>query len=171
MASTVRISYFGPGATEQAGTTAETGFKFNREDTLSGTTATIAVPSSTGTGFSWHKPLGLEVTATDSTNISNRKVYMGSAASTGLQLFFKQSASYVQAALAAAATGSNGSTPAGYTLLSTTPQTYDSGSDSAGSTGRSGDFCFVALGVDNTYAGGAGSAIVLPDLKMQYDEA
>jgi hypothetical protein len=172
MAATLRISYFGANASEPAGASASGGFKFNTEDTQSGTAA-VSRPLSTGTNFSWIKQLATEVTATAATAISNRKAYLSGAPTTGLLLHFKQAASYVQAASGnqPSASGSNGATPAGYTALSTTPQTYDSGSDAASGAGRSGDFCVLVAGVSNNYAGGAGNAIALPDFKIDYDEA
>ncbi|GEM_PF-7060248 len=172
MAATVRASYYGASATEPAGVTAETGIKMNREDTQSGTTA-IPVPTTTGTNYSWIKQIALEVTATAATNISNRKISQASTPATGLAYFFKAAASYTQASSAnmPAASGSNGATPTGYTAMSGTGQVFDSTSVSAGSTGRNGGFCVLVLGVDNTYTGGAGSAIALPNLLLQYDEA
>jgi hypothetical protein len=105
-----------------AGVTAEGGIKMNREDTLTGTTP-IPIPTATGTNYSWIKNLALDVTTTGTTNISNRRIYFGSAPSTGLFGFYKSVAtgSYAQAASGnlPAASGSNGATPAGYTALAT----------------------------------------------------
>lgn len=171
MAATVRISYFGASGTEPAGANAEGGINFNLADSLTGTTP-IQIPTATGTNFSWIKNLALEVTGTAATAITNRQVYLGGTPTSGLKVHFKQDATYNQAASGnrPSASGSNGATPSGYTALSTTPQTYHSGSVSAGSTGRNGDFCVVVCGVDNTYSAGGGSA-ALPDLKINYDEA
>ena len=85
MASTVRIGYWNGAAptftgASDSGVTAEAGFKFNREDTLSGTSGTIPIPTATGTNYSWIKNLGLEVTATAPTNISSRQVAAAASA-------------------------------------------------------------------------------------------
>lgn len=172
MAATLRGDYYGANASEPAGVTAETGAKMGRDDTETGTTV-VPIPNVTGTNFSWYKQFALDVTGTGSTNISNRNVALSGAASTGLFLFFKAAASYVQAASGnkPADSGSNGNTPAGYTLLSTSKAVYDAASVSSGSTGRNGGFCLIVMGVDNTYVGGAGSAISLPNALLYYDEA
>lgn len=153
---------------------AEGGIVFNLNDTISGTTP-IAIPTSTGTNFSWIKNLVLYVTGTGTTTMSNRNIYMGSSPATGIQLFWKAVAvaSYVQAASGnrPASSGSNGATPAGYTLMTTSAVQYDNTSVSTGSTGPNGSMTVCVIGVDNTYTGGAGSAVSLPSIKMQYDEA
>lgn len=153
---------------------AEGGIVFNLNDTINGTTP-IAIPTSTGTNFSWIKNLVLYVTATGTTNMSNRNIYMASSPSTGLQLFWKAVAvaSYAQAASGnrPASSGSNGATPSGYTLMTTSPVQYDNTSISTGSTGPNGSMAVCVIGCDNTYVGGAGSAVSLPSIKLQYDEA
>lgn len=173
MAATVNARIF-TGASEGTGADAETGIKFNKEDTQTGTTA-ISKPSSTGTNYSWKKSLGLRVTAGGgSTSLSNRKIRWASAPSTGLTGFFKDGgATYAQA------TGSdftddttgNATAPSTYTALSTTMQTWDATSEAATDSDRNGNFVLVVLGVGSNYAGGAGSAISLPNLELQYDEA
>lgn len=161
---------------------AEGGAKFNREDTLTGTTP-IPVPTATGTNFSWRKYFALAVTTTSGTSMSNRRIKQGSAPATGLALFFRSFAvaSYSQAASGnmPAASGSNGATPAvsgtpatpAYTALTTSDQTYDSASVSTGSTGPNGQLVEMVLGADNTYTGGAGNAVALPNIVLTYDEA
>ena len=153
---------------------AETGAKFNREDTLTGTTP-VPIPTTTGTNYSWIKNFALVVTGTSTTNISNRRIAMASSAPTGINLFFKAVAvaSYAQAAVGTmpAASGSNGATPAGYTLMTTSNIAWDSADPvSTSSTGPNGPLVVCVLGVDNTYTGGAGSAISLPTLNFVYDE-
>jgi hypothetical protein len=153
--------------------TAESGYKYNREDTASGTTP-IPIPTSTGTNYSWLKWLCLEVTASGTTAISNRRVQLSTSETSGLGIFFQGNATYAQAASGnmPTASGSNGpATPAGFTRASTSAQVYDSASVSSGSTGRNGSYCETVLGVDSTYAGGAGNAIALPDVRLIYDEA
>lgn len=153
--------------------TAETGSKFNREDTLAGTTP-IPVPSATGTAFSYKKTFRLEVTTLDAaTSISNFRHHIASAPGTGLKLWFKDpGTTYAQAtAVAAADSGTNDSTPAGYTTAPTTATVYDAASYAASSTGGKGDYIEYALGVSNLYVSGAGSAIALPNLVLTYDEA
>lgn len=152
---------------------AETGAKFNREDTLTGTTP-VPIPTTTGTNYSWIKNFALVVTGTSTTNISNRRIAEASSAPTGINLFFKNVAvaSYAQAAAGTmpAASGSNGATPAGYTLMTTSNQVWDATSVATSSTGPNGALVVTVLGVDNTYTGGAGSAISLPTLNFVYDE-
>jgi len=153
---------------------AETGAKFNLEDTLAGTTA-IAIPTTTGTNFSWIKNFAIAVTVTGTTNMTNRTVKMGSSPSTGLALFFKDvaQASYAQAASGnrPASSGSNGATPAGYTAMTTSAQQWDNTSHATSGTGPNGDMAVCVLGVDFTYVGGAGSAVALPNIVLSYDEA
>lgn len=173
MAATVQAQYFGASATLPAGVTAETGIKFNREDTQTGTTGTIPIPTATGTNYSWYKQLALAVTATSTTSMSNRRVALASNPATGLLIHFKGAATYVQASSGnmPAASGSNGAVPATYTQVTTSNQVWDNTSVSTGSTGQNGNFVLLVLGVDNTYAGGAGSAISLPNILLTYDEA
>src|SRR5690606_1843661 len=60
--------------------------------------------------------------------------------------------------------------PCAYDELTQTPATWDSGSDSASSTGRNGDFIELVLGVDENFAGGGGQAS-LPNLLLSYTES
>lgn len=153
---------------------AETGVTMNLVDTQTGTTP-ISIPTATGTNFSWIKNFVLDVTATGTTTISNRRVSLSTNPSTGLALWWKEIAvaSYAQAASGnrPASSGSNGATPAGYTSTTTSTQVYDSSSVSSGSTGPNGGLLVMVLGVDNTYVGGAGTAVSLPNLIITYDEA
>jgi hypothetical protein len=153
---------------------AEGGCKFNLADSLTNTTP-VAIPTATGTNFSWIKNLVLAVTVAGTTTMSNRTVKMGSSPTTGLALFFKDVAvgSYAQAASGnrPASSGSNGATPAGYTAMTTTAQQYDNTSVATSGTGPNGDMCVCVMSVDFTYAGGAGNAISLPNIVLSYDEA
>lgn len=172
MAATIRVSYFGGNATEPAGANAEGGTKFNREDTLAGTTTPVPIPTATGTNYSWIKLLALEVTGTAATSITNRKVALASSPTTGLAVHFKANNTYAQPASGnkPADSGSNGAVPSTYTQVTTSAQSYDNASASANSTGRNGQFCQLVFGVDYTYTGGGGQAS-LPNLLFTYDEA
>lgn len=151
----------------------ESACKFNRADSATATTP-IPVPTATGTNFSWIKNLVLAVTVGGTTNINNRKIYMGSSPSTGLALFFKDVAvaSYAQAASGNLPTAgvTNGATPSGYTAMTTSGQVYDNTTVASSGTGPNGDMTVCVLGVDNTYVGGAGSAVSTPTIKIDYDE-
>lgn len=152
----------------------ETGCTFNLADSATSTTP-ISIPTATGTNFSWIKNLSLAVTVTGTTAMTNRNVYMSGSTSTGLALWWKDVAvaSYAQAASGnrPASSGSNGATPAGYTSMTTSPQVWDNTSHVTSATGPNGDMCVVVLGVSNNYVGGAGSAVSLPNIILQYDEA
>lgn len=153
---------------------AEGGIKFNREDTATGTTP-VPIPTSTGTNYSWIKNLVLAVTVTGTTAITNRRISMSGATAAGLQLFWKAVAvaSYAQAAAGnmPAAGGTDGATPAGYTLMSTTPAQYDNTSVATSSTGPNGSMAVCVLGVDSTFTGGGGNNTALPSIVLTYDEA
>lgn len=174
MAATIRMSYYGGNASEPAGVTAESGFKMNKADSISGTTP-VSKPTATGTNFTYVKQLALEVTGTGSTTIGTLQVKMGSSPSTGLGLHFLGSATYLDQTGGTGAgsdSGSNGASPSGYSAMTTSYQTYDATTGiSTGSTGRKGTFCRVVCGVDNLYVGGAGTAISLPDVLIQYTES
>ncbi len=153
---------------------AETGITFNLADSATDTSTPISVPTATGTVFSWIKNLALAVTGTGTTTMSNRTIKMSGSPSTGLALYFKDvaQASYAQAASGnrPSSSGSNGATPTGYTAMTTSAQQWDNTSHSTGSTGPNGDMVVVVMGVDNSYTGGAGTAISLPSLVLAYDE-
>lgn len=176
MAATVRASIYAASASEPAGATAETGIKFNREDTATGTTPVPIPTTASGTNYSWHKNLALEVTASAATTLSNRRFYMASTPTTGLYLFWKGVSTYLQAALTAADdVATNGLVPSTYALATATSlgaaHVWHAAGVSAGSTGRNGDFLRLALGVSSNFAGGAGSATALPNLSLVFDEA
>jgi hypothetical protein len=153
---------------------AEGGVTWNLADNITATTP-VAIPTATGTNFSWIKNLLIAVTVTGTTAITNRTVKMGSSPSTGLALFWKDVAvaSYAQAASGnrPTASGSNGATPAGYTAMTTSAVQYDNTSHVTSASGPNGDIAVTVIGVDFTYVGGAGSAIALPNVVLQYDEA
>lgn len=150
---------------------------FGRDD-LAISTATIPIPTATGTHYSYLKYLFLDVTVTGATNLSNRKVSWASSPATGITGFFKDQATYTQnngtqgasAGNYPADAGTNGATPAGYTAMTTSPQAWDATSHTSGSSGKNGDYCQTIIGVDNTFTGGGGSA-TLPNVQLQYDEA
>lgn len=152
---------------------AEGGVKFNLADSITSTTP-IAIPTATGTNYSWIKNLVLAVTSTGTTTISNRNIYYSGSLTTGLKLHWKDVAvaSYAQAASGnrPTASGSNGATPSGYTAMTSSPAQYDNTSVATSSTGPNGDMAVVVLGVDNSYSSGPGSAISLPSIILQYDE-
>lgn len=154
---------------------AETGISFNLADNLTDTTTPVAIPTATGTTFSWIKNLVLAVTTAGTTTISNRRINMSGATATGLQLFWQAVAvaSYAQAASGnrPASTGVNGSTPAGYTLMTTTPVVYDAAAVVSSSTGPNGKMAVTCIGVDFGFLGGPGSATALPSITLTYDEA
>lgn len=153
---------------------AEGGVTFNLADSITDTTTPISVPTSTGTVFSWIKNLVLAVTSAGTTTISNRNIYQSGNPSTGLALFWEAVAvaSYAQAASGnrPASSGSNGATPAGYTAMTNSAAVYDSSSVASSGTGPNGKMAVVVLACDHTYAGGAGTAISLPNILFQYDE-
>lgn len=176
MAATVYFYYYGPGGTAGTGSSAEAGWKFNREDTQSGTTP-IPIPTATGQNFSWHKNFGFRVDTGFASNISNftikaAQTYNTNAALnlTGLRLWFKSNSSYVQSAVVGATAG-NGDTPSGYTAVTTSPQQWYAGPISASTTGQKGDFLVLALGVGYDYVQGGASNFALPNMTAAYDEA
>jgi hypothetical protein len=159
----------------------ESALKFNRVDTATGTTP-IPIPTTTGTKFSWHKAIGLYcVSGGGSTSASNLNVKMGSAATTGLYLWFTDfhDSTYHQATTVASAdAGTQNSTPAGggiyaasWTAMTTSNQVYDASGAALTNSAFCGKYCVVCLGVGDNYAGGAGSAIALPNIVLTYDEA
>ena len=154
---------------------AETGFKWNLSDVQTDTTTPIAIPTATGTVFSWIKNLVLAVTVTGTTNISNRRISISGSPSTGLNLWFQAVlvASYAQAASGnrPASSGSNGATPTSYTAIATSTTVYDSASVASSGSGPNGKMAVCVLGVDNSYTGGAGTAVSTPSVILTYDEA
>lgn len=154
---------------------AEGGVKFSRDDSINAGTTPVPIPTATGTNYSWIKNLVLAVTTVGTTNMSNRRVSLSATPTTGLTLDFKgvAVASYAQAATGnmPAAAGTNGAVPATYTGATTSLQVYDATSVATSSTGPNGQMCVMVMGVDNTYVGGAGSAVSLPNVVLTYDEA
>lgn len=186
MAATVRAS-IGTGSGPTLAT-AETGIKYNRDDTVTGTTAPIPIPNATGTNFSAQKHLALEVTGTGTTNITNRNIYKAGAESQGLKLWFENEPTYHQSNVTIgsangnipSASGSNAGTPTtsdgAMTAMTTSAQLWDNTSVATSSAARNGNFVSTVLGVDTTAlvsAGGPGpgTAITLPNILLQYDEA
>jgi hypothetical protein len=153
---------------------AETGITWNLADSATSTTP-IAIPTATGTNYSWIKNLVLAVTVAGTTNITNRTIKMSTSPTTGLTLHWKAVAvaSYAQAASGnrPASSGTNGATPSGYTAMTTSAVQYDNTSVATSSTGPNGSMVVAILGVDFSFAGGAGSAISTPSLVVSYDEA
>jgi hypothetical protein len=153
---------------------AETGIVFDTADSQTSTTP-VSIPATTGTNFSWIKNLVIAVTATGTTTMSNRTVKMSTSPATGLALHWKAVAvaSYAQAASGnrPASSGSNGAVPSGYTAMTTGAVQYDGSSVATSSTGPNGSMAVVVTGCDNSYTGGAGSAIALPGITLSYDEA
>lgn len=170
----IRISYYGASATEPAGVTAEAGFCYNRSDTRAGTTA-VPQPAATGTAFSHVQQLALEVTTIGTTTIGTLQVRLGTSLTAGLTVGFLGNATYLNQTGGTGAgsdSGSNGAVPSGYTAMTTSYQTYDATTGiSTGSTGRKGTFCRCVGGVDNSYSGGAGTGIAMPNHLITYTEA
>src|SRR5438477_166778 len=108
-----------------------------------------------------------------STSFTTRQIKFGSAPATGLYGFFKDGGtSYAQAAAVLAAdSGTQGATPATWTALTTSPQTWDAASAAAVNSTRNGDFVLVGVGLGDQYAAGAGSANACPDLILSYTES
>lgn len=157
---------------------AETGIRYGRDDNQT-STATIPIPTATGTKYSYLKYLALVVTATSTTSITNRRISWATSPATGLFGFFQNQATYTQnngtqgtaAGNYPADAGTNGATPSGYTLMSTTPQLWDNTSVATSSAARNGNYVQTVVGVDFTYAGGGNSATSLPSLTLTFDEA
>lgn len=174
MAAVVKV-YIATGAGPTTADAEATGIKFNREDTAVGTTP-IPKPTAAGTNYSWYKSLFLYVeSGGGSTSLSNRKIRFATAPTTGLTADFKDGgATYTQATSGnkpADDGTTDGAVPATYTSLTTTFQNYDTASVAATNTTRNGNYVLVVGGVSNNYAGGAGSAVALPNIELQYDEA
>ena len=179
MAATVK-AYCATGATPtlaSADSADSDSVRYGRDDSQL-STATLPIPTATGTHYSYLKYLLLDVTVTGATSISNRKIAIASSLATGLTLWFKDQATYTQnngtqgtaAGNYPADAGTNGATPSGYTAVTTTPTAWDVSSVSSGASGRNGDYVQTVLGVDFTFAGGGGAAS-LPNLQVSYDEA
>jgi len=170
-------AYLSTGAAEgTARASAETGIKFNRADSQSGTTP-IPIPTATGTNYSYYKSMYLYCDSGTGagTSISDKKLSLSGAPDTGLAVVYKTVVdTYTQAAAVLASDASGGSppaTPATYTAATTTPTTYDAASDTSTNATRAGDIIQVGLAVGSNYAGGGGSAQAVPSLIFTYTES
>lgn len=158
--------------------------KYGRDDLLvSASSASVPIPTATGTDFSYRKYVVLYVVSGGgSTSLLNRKLKLASSLATGLSLWWAALTTYhqntgVQGASNGdypADSGSNGATPANqadttWAAVTTSNQTYDSSTVAATNSTANGKYVALVLGVDNTYAGGAGAAS-LPNLTVTYDE-
>ena len=161
------------------GVNAEAGFVFNRADSLSDTAANIPVPTAAGTNYSWIKNLGLQVTTVGTTSINNRRLYLGSAPTTGLSLFYKAvaSGSYAQASSGSKPADNattNGATPSGYTAMATSlggATAYDGTTVATSTLGLNGSLAVCVLGADFLFdTGNVGSGVAVPDFKLTFDE-
>lgn len=153
---------------------AEGGCKFTKDDAINSGTTPVNIPSSTGTNYSWKKSFALVVTSGGgSTSLSNRKVKWATSPTTGLHAYFHDQPTYAQAAGGDFTDDvtSNNKVPTNYTEITTTAQTWHAGSSAATNSTRNGDYVEVVAGCGSDYAGGAGSAIALPNIQLQYDEA
>jgi hypothetical protein len=175
MASSM-LAYIDIGAGPTAGS-AEGGIKFSLEDSVAGATPiTIpqGAPSGVGTNFSWIKNLYLFCQTAGGTTISARTVNYSGALATGLTLWWKaNSGAYAQASGAnmPAASGANGATPTTFTQMTSSAASYDASAVAAVTATKNGAYCQVVLGVDGTYAGGAGSNQPVPSVVVSYNEA
>jgi hypothetical protein len=176
MAASIK-AFVSTGATEAgARVSAETGAVFNRVDSLAGTTP-IPIPTATGTNYSYYKSMYLYCdSATGAgTSISTKQVNLNGAPATGLAVVYKDvTDTYTQATAVLAADASGGSppaTPATYTVMTTSPVTYDAASDTSANATRMGDILQVGLAVGSNYAGGAGAAQAVPSIVFTYTEA
>ena len=173
MAATVQATV--SNSTGPTDTSAESGIGFGLDDSVTSATS-ISKPNSAGTAYSWYKMLSLKVTGGGgATSLLNRKIRFATSPSAGLTGFFLTAApsAYTQATGANKPPDNgttNDATPASYTALTTTMQTYDSATVAATNATKNGKFAQVVVGVSNLFLGGAGSATALPNIEMQYDE-
>lgn len=181
-AAGVQAQWFGGSSSLPAGVNAETGVTWNREDTQTGNTP-IPIPSSAGVNFSYLKVLQLAVTvaATTTTLINNRTVRSSAGLATGLAFHWKTdtqanwNATFNQQSANKApadTVGSNnsGSTPSGYTTMTTSPVQYDNTSQNPTVLGIGTLLLMgITLAVDGLYGGGPGTA-VLGNVILSYDE-
>lgn len=176
MAAAMEV-YASFGATEGgARVSAESTLKFNRVDSLAGTTP-IPIPTATGTNYSFYKSLYLYCTSATGagTSISDKQVNLSGAPATGLAVVYKDvTDTYTQSTAVLAADASGGSppaTPATWTAMTTSPVTYDAASDTSANNTRAGDILQVGLAVGSNYAGGGGSAQTVPSIIWTYTES
>lgn len=167
------------GATPTWSTVGATVAKWNRVDTLTGTTV-IPTPTATGTNFSFVKTFAINITATDSLTMTD--VTFGKVANettTGTKLWYTSEhaeGAYVEATAAPTATGDNnvtapdinsGSSEAAVPLISGATA-YSAGPHTT--TGRKGNLIEIVLGVDATNTT-AGSSVATPTLRWQWTES
>jgi len=177
--ATSRVSYWiGTDDNPGNGAAASGGLVFNRDTTATGTSAPIPVPEATGTNYSFTKNLGIEVTAGDTNEISNRRIHRHTVSlPTGIIMFYKvmdnEDADYFAPAAPASDNGStNDAVPATWTAVPTSATQYDNTTETAtqDATMSNGDWVQVAVGVGNNYAGGAGTPDT-PTIRLTWDEA
>jgi hypothetical protein len=179
-AATVRASWYGGASTEPAGVTAETGVTLNRSDAQTGTTP-LPIPTVTGSNYTWVQQLALEVTsaASPNTTLSNATFKISATLATGLLVFFAGNATFLNQTGGTAGpadvgteNGSAPTTPASYTVSTTTAQQWDAmgTTNNGGSTGRKSTFLRLVLGVASGYAGSPGSTSLGNGI-LSYDEA
>lgn len=180
VAATTRISWYGGAAAEPAGADAEDnqGITFNRADSKSGNSVTVAVPIplAAATTYSWPKLVALEVTQVGTTLIANRRFSLAAAMPQGLHWYVQALTAYVQPAAAdmPADAVADAAVPAGYVEATQNAlAVYDAASISSAALGRNGKFARCLAGVDSRYAsnGGVAGTIVLPAYRLTYDEA
>lgn len=159
----------------------ESALSFSRDDTATGTTP-VPIPGATGNHYSYLRYLFLDVTATGTTNMTNRTIKWASSPSTGLQGLWLDQATYTQnngtqgtaagnyPADDTAANGTVPGTPA-WAAIGTSTSQWDNTSHATSATGKNGDYVQTCMQVSNAYVGGAGSAVALPNLVLSYDEA
>lgn len=171
----MRISIW-TGGSPGSGVSAELGMVMGKSDALDASAAPVTIPSSTGTNFSWFKNLGLECTGNAGNTISNRRIHYTEGIPvnlpSGMFYYWLASASYSQSAAPDTDAGTDGATPSGYTDMTDTAVQYDAADDAAAVDGAvNGDYLRFAIGIDSTYAGGPGSGISGPDIRITYDES
>jgi hypothetical protein len=173
--TTFTLTMAAPGAYTSGGTVAVP-FRFTLDDSNTGTTP-IQIPTATGTAYSREVVLGLGISASVGSTISNRQISLASAIGSGLYLFPKTAndASYVQGAAAPANGGSAGAVPTGYSAaLTTTPTNYDTSSVAGAVTQNTapatvnGAFQRILLGVDQTVV--TTGTVALPNVVLTYQE-
>jgi len=154
-----------------------TAAKWNRVDSISGTTA-IPTPTATGTNFSFIKTFSIDIDTTDSLTMTDIAVgKVANEATTGTKLWHytgHAEGEYTQATAVPTATGDNNTTAP--TLNGQTgvamPLIGSASPYSAGphtTTGRKGNIVEIALGVDATNTTGGG-AVDTPTVRWQWTE-
>lgn len=178
MAMTVAIAN-ATGATPTWADVGASTAKWNRIDTLTGTTA-IPTPTATGTNFSFVKSFMINITATGGLSMSDAKVgKVAGETTTGTKLWHTTEhaeGSYVQATAAPGSTGDNnvtapninsGSSEAALPLIGSA-SVYAAGPFNT--TGRKGTLVEVCLGVDATNTT-AGQSVATPTMRWQWTES